>query len=99
MLTAIGLDLAEESEYAVAPDPRTPPVAENPIHTMEIITSEMPPLDADRSIQTHGKFYSVKSDGPQARWNRLAFQFLYFLYQMTITDMPRQGAPFITIGK
>jgi hypothetical protein len=99
ILTAIGLELSDEPEYHVAPDRRAPPVLENPVHTLEIVASEVPPLDADRSIRTHGKFYSVQSDGPQARCNRLAFQLLYLLYQMTITDMPRQGAPFITIAK
>ena len=57
------------------------------------------PLGVDRSIHTNGKFYSVKNEGPQARWNRLAFQLMYLLYQMTITDVPRQGAPLITISK
>ena len=99
ILTAVGLALADEPEYHVTPDPRTPPVVENPVHTLEILATEVPPLSADRSIHTHGKFYFVNNDGPQARWNRLAFQLLYLLYQMTITDMPRQGAPFITIAK
>jgi hypothetical protein len=99
ILTAVGLELSDEPEYDVTPDPRTPPVLENPVHALEIVTSETPPLGADRSIHTHGKFYFVKNDGPQARWNRLAFQLLYLLYQMTITEVPRQGAPFITIAK
>jgi hypothetical protein len=99
ILTAIGLSLSEEAEYHVTPDSRTPKVFENPVHTLEIVASEVPPLDADRSVRTHGKFYSVRNDGPQARWNRLAFQLMYLLYQMTITEMPRQGAPFITIAK
>jgi hypothetical protein len=101
ILTAIGLSLADEAEYDVKPDPRTLSILnnENPVTTMEIVTSEIPPLNADRSIYTYGKFYSVRNDGPQARWNRMAFQLLYLVYQMTITDMPRQGAPFITISK
>lgn len=101
ILTAVGQSLAEEPEYHVAPDHRTPSVLndENPVTTLEIVASEAPPLDADRSIYTHGKFYSVRNDGPQARWNRLAFQLMYLLYQMTITEMPRTGAPFITISK
>jgi hypothetical protein len=99
ILTAIGLSLSDEQEYDVAPDKRTPPVLENPVHTLEIMTSEAPPLSADRSIHTHGKFYAVQNEGLQARWNRLAFQLMYLLYQMTITDVPRQGAPLITISK
>jgi hypothetical protein len=101
ILTAVGLSLAEEAEYDVALDPRSPPVLnnENPVRTVEIVASEAPPLHAERSIHTHGKFYSMRKSSPQARWNRLAFQLMFDLYQMTITDMPRQGAPFITIGK
>ena len=66
---------------------------------MEVLTSETLPLGADRSVHAFGKFYWVRNDGPQARWNRLAFQLLYGLYQMTVTEIPRQGAPFITIAK
>ncbi len=99
MLAAVGLSLEEEAEYHVPPDPRTPPVLENPVKTLDIVTSEASPSGADRSIQAYGKFYSVKNDGPQARWNRLAFQLLYLLYQMTVTEVPRTGAPFITIAK
>ncbi len=99
ILTAIGLSLSEEAEYDVGPDPRTPTVSENPIHALEVLATEAPPIGVDRSIRTHGKFYWVNSDGPQGRWNRLAFQLLYMLYQMTITEVPRTGAPFITISK
>lgn len=101
ILTAIGQSLGDEPEYHVDKDPRSPAVLnnENPVNTLEIILSEGLPVGADRSIFTHGKFYSVKNDGPQARWNRLSFQLLYLLYQMTITDVPRTGAPFITIAK
>ena len=34
-----------------------------------------------------------------ARWNREAFQLLYLLFQMTVTDVPRVGVPSITIAK
>ena len=101
ILAAVGLSLNEEAEYDVAPDPRTPSILndENPVTTLEIVTSETPPLDADRSVLTHGKFYSVKNYGPRARWNRLAFQLMYLLYQMTVTEVPRTLSPFITIAK
>ena len=36
---------------------------------------------------------------PLARWNRSAFQLLYLLFQMTVTDLPRSGVPSITIAK
>ena len=54
---------------------------------------------ADLSIQYHGKYYSVNTTGPLARWNREAFQMLYLLFQMTVSEVPRVGIPSITIAK
>jgi hypothetical protein len=34
-----------------------------------------------------------------ARWNREAFQLLYLLFQMTVTEVPRVGVPSIAIAK
>src|SRR5262244_1469240 len=35
VLTFIGRDIEEEPEYDVPPDPRTPTISENPVHTLE----------------------------------------------------------------
>jgi len=101
ILTALGRSLEDEAEYHVEKDPRSPAVLnnENPVNTMELVVSETPPLGADLSVLTHGKFYAVKTDGPLARWNRLTFQLLYLLFQMTVSEVPRTGVPFITIAK
>ncbi len=101
ILTALGQSLGEEAEYHVEKDPRSPPVLndENPISTLEMVTSETPLLGADLSILTHGKFYAIKTDGPLARWNRLVFQLLYLLFQMTVSEVPKAGIPSITIAK
>ena len=101
ILTALGQSLGEEAEYHVDKDPRSPSILndENPVSTLELVTSETLPLGADLSVLTHGKFYAVKTDGPLARWNRLVFQLLYLLFQMTVSEVPKAGIPSITIAK
>jgi hypothetical protein len=99
MLTFLGRSLGDDPEYHVDQDPRTPAVQENPVYTMELLLSEGAPSGADLSIQSHGKYYSVNTTGPLARWNREAFQMLYLLFQMTISEVPHVGVPSITIAK
>ena len=99
ILNFLGRSLGEDPEYYVEKDPRTSAVQENPVHTMELVLSDRAPSEADLSIQSHGKYYAVNTTGPLARWNREAFQMLYLLFQMTVTDVPRVGVPSITIAK
>jgi hypothetical protein len=99
ILNFLGRSLGEDPEYHVEKDPRTPAVQENPVHTMELVLSDGAPSGADLSIQSHGKYYSVNTTGPLARWNREAFQMLYLLFQMTVSEVPRGGVPSITIAK
>jgi len=99
ILNFLGRSLGEDPEYHVESDPRTPPFYENPDHTMELLLSDGAPSEADLSIKSHGKYYAVNTAGPSARWNREAFQLLYLLFQMTVTDVPRVGVPSITIAK
>ncbi len=99
ILHFLGRSLEEEPEYHVDKDPRTPEVHENPVHTMDLLLSDGAPSDADLSIKSHGKYYAVNSTGPLARWNRQAFQMLYLLFQMTVSEVPRVGVPSITIAK
>jgi hypothetical protein len=99
ILHFLGRSLGEDPEYHVDPDPRTPTVQENPVHTMDLILSDGTPSGADLSIHSHGKYYAVNTTGPLARWNRQAFQMLYLLFQMTVSEVPRVGVPSITIAK
>jgi len=99
MLNFLGRSLEEDPEYHVDKDPRTPAVQENPVHTMGLLLSDGAPSGADLSIQSHGKYYAVNTTGPLARWNREAFQMLYLLFQMTVSEVPRAGVPSITIAK
>jgi len=99
ILNFLGRSLGEDPEYHVDKDPRTPAVQENPVHTMELLLSDGALSGADLSIQSHGKYYSVNTTGPLARWNREAFQMLYLLFQMAVSEVPRVGVPSITIAK
>ena len=99
ILNFLGRSLEEDPEYHVDKDPRTPLVAENPVHTMQLVLSDGDPSGADLSIQSHGKYYAVNATGSMARWNREAFQMLYLLFQMTVSEVPRVGVPSITIAK
>ncbi len=101
ILTFLGHTLGEEPEYHVEKDPRTSPLAksENPSKTMELIVSDTSPPDVDMSVSSHGKYYAVNSNGPYSHWNLNAFQLLYILFRMTVTDAPPFGVPSITIAK
>jgi hypothetical protein len=99
ILNFLGRSLGEDPEYHVDKDPRTPLVVENPVHTMQLVLSDGAPPGTDLSIQSHGKYYAVNTTGPLARWNREAFQMLYLLFQMTVSEVPRVGVPSITIAK
>ncbi len=97
ILTFIGRGIAEEPEYDVPPDPRTPSINENPPHTLEIIEARRLPPGADLSVSLKGYQYAVQ---PQSgyQWNRKAFSLLYQLFQMTVAAVPPSG-PAITISK
>jgi hypothetical protein len=99
ILHFLGRSLGDDPEYHVDKDPRTPTVHENPVHTMELLLSNSSPSGVDLSIQFHGTYYAVNTTGPLARWNREAFQLLYLLFQMTVSEVPRAGVPSITIAK
>jgi hypothetical protein len=101
ILYFLGQTLGDDPEFHVEKDARTPPIAkdENPVAAMGIIVSDSPPSESDLSIRLHNQHYTVDTAGPLARWNRDAFQMLYLLFQMTISDIPRVGVPSITIAK
>ena len=99
MLNFLGHAADEDREYAVEKDARTPPVAENPVHTMDLLILDHTPDEPDLAVKSHGRYYAINAAGPQARWNREAFKLLSQLFQMTVTDVPRTGVPSITIAK
>lgn len=98
ILGFIGSSIAEEPEYDVAPDPRTPPVKENPVSTVDIVETDSRPSAAGLAVEFDGRYYSLRPE-PGHQWNLEAFRLLYQLYQMTVTDLPTFGTPSITIAK
>ena len=101
ILGFLGKALGHDKGYHVEKDPRTPPILgnENPDLTMEFVAANTAPAEVDFSIRWNDRFYAVNTTGPHVRWNRDAFQLLFLLFQMTVTDIPRIGVPSITIAK
>ena len=97
ILTFIGRGIEEDPEFDVAPNPSTPPVTENPVHTLEIVEANQVPLRADLSVATHGFYYSVREQNGY-QWNKKAFSLLYQLFQMSVYADQKSG-PVISISK
>jgi hypothetical protein len=96
ILTFIGRGIAEEPEYQVAPDPRSPPIRDNPARSLEILETRGRP-GGGTSVELNGLYYAVKPE-PGYQWNAKAFSLLYQLFQMTVSAAPAAG-PAITISK
>ncbi|HEY2944093.1 MAG TPA: hypothetical protein VGN09_16785, partial [Vicinamibacteria bacterium] len=54
VLTFIGRGIEEEPEYDVAPDPRSPSISENPVHTLEIVEARSSPPGDGLSVELNG---------------------------------------------
>jgi len=97
VLNFIGRGMAEEPEIDVPPDPRTPAMTENPVHTLEISESSEPPPGDELFVELHGHYYSVRQETGY-QWNKKAFSLLYQLFQMSVSTVEQTG-PAITISK
>ena len=97
VLNFIGRGMAEEPEFDVPPDPRTPAMTENPAHTLEIAESSERPSGDEMYVELHGHYYSVRQETGY-QWNRKAFSLLYQLFQMSVSNVEAAG-PAITISK
>jgi hypothetical protein len=98
VLNFIGQSISDDPEYAVGKYPQTPNVSENPVQTMALLVSEEEPSGDNISVQFDDHYYTLKPEvGYQ--WNREGFRLLCQIFQMTMTDLARQGAPAITISK
>ena len=97
ILTFIGRGIAEEPEYQVAPDPRSPPIGENPVRALEILEARTLPPGIRTSVELDGLRYAVKPEKGY-QWNAKAFSLLYQLFQMSVSSSPNTG-PAITISK
>jgi len=97
VLNFIGRGLAEEPEFDVPPDPRTPTIAHNPVSALRIVESTTPPADADFVVNWRDRYYAVAPDEGYA-WNRKAFSLLFQLFQMSMAT-GQANTPAITIAK
>ncbi|WP_411727597.1 hypothetical protein [Methyloglobulus sp.] len=98
VLNFIGQSISDDPEYAVAKHPQTPSVSENPAYTMGLLVSDDESAASDISVRFGDWDYALKPEiGYQ--WNREGFRLLCQIFQMTMTDLARQGAPAITISK
>jgi hypothetical protein len=98
ILNFIGQSISENPEFNVARYPQTPNVSQNPVDTMAVLVSDDKPWHNDISVQYGDSYYAIKPDDGYP-WNREAFRLLCQLFQMTMTDLARKGAPIITIDK
>jgi hypothetical protein len=89
--------MEEEPEYDVSPDPRTPPIKENPIRTLEIIEPDSLPPGTGLAVGFRGRQYAVRYDSGY-QWNAKAFSMLYQLFQMSVSTVTTAG-PTIAIAK
>jgi hypothetical protein len=97
-LNFIGQSISDHPEYAVAKYPKTPNVSQNPVYTMALLVSDDEPAGTDINVQFGDWYYALKPETGY-QWNREAFRLLCQIFQMTMTDLARQGAPAITISK
>lgn len=100
ILNFLGHTLGEQAEYPVDKDPRTPPLTRNvnPSHTLGLIIADRLPAETRLYSYSHNKYYVVNTTDKNAHWNRNAFQLLYILFRLTVTDVKSLGLP-ITISK
>jgi hypothetical protein len=102
IIAFLGRGLSEEPEYAVGKDSRTGHIEVNPASTLGIRETPQRPADAIFVVEERGHWYSIEDppDRPRlGRWNRQAFDVLYQLFQLTVTDVSNVSTPTITIGK
>ena len=85
------------------PDPRTGFVAVNPAKTLTIHESKTQPEEAIISAQKRGLWYYIDQESVAGelfdRWNHEAFDLLYQLYHLTVTDLSQIPTLPIAISK
>ncbi len=94
ILAFVGGDIRTAPEFDVAPDPRTGPLARNPVSTLQINVSDSEPVTRLASLQYGGKYFTVND----TLWDRAAFAQLGDLFQTAVGTVEDVGIP-ITIAK
>jgi len=98
LLNFIGQDQGAGQEYSVGRDPRSPDVSENPVHTLEVVEDTGKDCAHEPAITLNRHRYCL-AESPPSFWNREAFRVIYQLFQMTVTHLPTDEGPDITIAK
>ena len=98
VINFLGKGIAEEPEFDVSKDSRTPQVAENPARTMAIMETDGSPSGDEISVSYRDHHYALQPE-PGYQWNREGFTLLHQIFQMTVTELPRSGIPSLTIAK
>ncbi|MCY4132431.1 MAG: hypothetical protein OXF39_07280 [Nitrospira sp.] len=103
ILEFIGRGITEEPEFHVDPDPRTGPMTVNPAKTLTIRESRTQPEEAIISVQKRGLSYYIDQESAEGEafdlWNHEAFDLLYQLYHLTVTDISQIPSLPIAISK
>lgn len=97
VLSFVARGMSEEPEFAVPPDPRTPPIAENPSAILGISIDAQPAAPDAARATLDGVTYSVAPDVAYP-WNRKAFALLAQLFQLSLTVGPN-ASPQLLIPK
>lgn len=98
VLNFIGQSINEIPEFDVPRPPQSVSVRDNPVKTLGLTVTRNEPYDSDLNIKLGDYYYALEPETGY-QWNRNAFRLLYQIFQMTMTDLGRQGAPSITIAK
>ena len=103
ILGFIGRGISEDPEFHVDPDSRTGPLDVNPAKTLTIRESRTQPEEAIISVQKRGLSYYIDQESSEGelfdRWNHEAFDLLYQLYHLTVTDISKTPTLPIAISK
>jgi hypothetical protein len=90
----VAADHGGSQEFDVTKNPRTGDSGPNPRRALGIEVTEQAPTGTLPNARYRGRYYSIGD----TRWDHQAFQLLYQLFQMTVTDVSNIGVP-ITISK
>lgn len=103
MLGFIGRGIEEDQEFHVDPDSRTKSVLVNPVKTLTIQEATTQPKEAIISAKKRDQWYYIEQESQagvlEDRWNHEAFDLLYQLYHLTVTDISQTPTVPITISK
>jgi len=103
ILGFIARGIGEESEFHVEKDPRTGRVRVNPVKTLAIQVTETQPDELIFSVKKRGEWYLLEDQSElgirEDHWNHEAFDVLYQLYHLTVTDVSTVPTVPITIAK